>query len=501
MPKKNKNAKNPFSFFMKELQQEMQIQGQFIPMSEMPKIAHPKWAMMMPEEKYKYEIMAKEYKENKRGRMEGKYTCDGFLIDELMKEEEEEQRKEQKMLRHIKMVIEQMGSPQDVADELLYISCSNILCMTNENVYIPLEIGIVEYSIRRGIIRRFHKFINPGTIPTGYTGKAKEHSEQYHQIPIFNFNQGDENYLGTYLQIKKFVNPDELDPCPPLFCPSDQLSQTKGCLKWLHEQAYERGHQTLACWDLTVLLLELRLKVNQPIPKVVAEDYLTKTTFDYIPKTRCEFHEELDSPHCALGRAQRLCFMLSDAICKYYDVEPTLNHLPPREFESQNFTRMIPKLPEPKPMINKINVPVKPVTEHQFKTVVSNVKSKFVEDDNMHIVNSVAVNPRPLDRGALGAVGGPKEFVTVATPQYVTPPAVDNPNEFPALGMSKLNLDKSSSATGKQYASVAGRGRLLAANFMQPQTSTKPPDSLRQPKTIPQALSAGIGRGKPLKSE
>ncbi|XP_076330203.1 protein maelstrom homolog [Tachypleus tridentatus] len=491
MPKKNKNAKNSFSFFMKELQQEMQIQGQFIPMSEMPTIAHPKWLMMTPEEKHKYEVMAMEYK---KGTTEGKYTSDGFLIDDLTKEEEEVQRKEQRMFRQIKMLIEQMGSPQDVTDELLYIGCSNILCMTNENVYIPLEIGIVEYSIGRGIIRRFHKFINSGTIPTGYTRRAKEHSEQYHQIPIFNFNQGDENYHRVYLQIKKFINPDEVDPCPPLFCPSDQLSQMKGCLKWLHEQACERGHQTLACWNLTVLLSELRLKVNQPIPKVIAEDYLTKTTFDYIPNTRCDFHEELDSPHCALGRAQRLCFMLSDAVCKYYDIEPTLNHLPPREFESQNFTRMIPKLPDPKPMINKVNVPVKPVTEHQFKTLVSNVKSKFVEEDDTLIVSSVAVNPRPLE-----AVGRQKDFVTVATPHYLTPPAVDDPQEFPTLGMDKLNLGTLSSATGKQHISLVGRGRLVAANFMPPQTPTKPPDSLRQPKTIPQALGAGIGRGKPIK--
>lgn len=38
----------------------------------------------------------------------------------------------------------------------------NVLCVTDEDVFIPIEVGIVEYSIQRGIHRQYDKILYPG---------------------------------------------------------------------------------------------------------------------------------------------------------------------------------------------------------------------------------------------------------------------------------------------------------------------------------------------------
>lgn len=46
--------------------------------------------------------------------------------------------------------------------KLFYFISFNMLCVTDEDVYIPVEVGIVEYSIQYGIHRQYTKIIYPG---------------------------------------------------------------------------------------------------------------------------------------------------------------------------------------------------------------------------------------------------------------------------------------------------------------------------------------------------
>jgi protein maelstrom len=44
------------------------------------------------------------------------------------------------------------------------------LCDMPDDKFMPCEVGIAEYSLRDGIIRDFHKYIDPGNLPRIFLG-------------------------------------------------------------------------------------------------------------------------------------------------------------------------------------------------------------------------------------------------------------------------------------------------------------------------------------------
>ena len=53
---------------------------------------------------------------------------------------------------------------------------------TVQRWYQPVEVGVLEYSLRRGITNKFHHFINPGPPPEGYSFSARQHQQNFHHI-------------------------------------------------------------------------------------------------------------------------------------------------------------------------------------------------------------------------------------------------------------------------------------------------------------------------------
>lgn len=49
-----------------------------------------------------------------------------------------------------------------VAEEKFYFLNIQTLCKTDDGHYLPCEIGAIEYSIKRGITKTLHRFIEPG---------------------------------------------------------------------------------------------------------------------------------------------------------------------------------------------------------------------------------------------------------------------------------------------------------------------------------------------------
>ena len=50
----------------------------------------------------------------------------------------------------------------DLADEKFYIINIQTLCKTDNGDRLPCEIGAIEYSLRGGITKTLHRFIEPG---------------------------------------------------------------------------------------------------------------------------------------------------------------------------------------------------------------------------------------------------------------------------------------------------------------------------------------------------
>ena len=56
----------------------------------------------------------------------------------------------------------------EVANEVFYLINFQTLCVTDDGHYLPAEIAVIEYSVRRGVSKKLHRFIEPGNV--SFTG-------------------------------------------------------------------------------------------------------------------------------------------------------------------------------------------------------------------------------------------------------------------------------------------------------------------------------------------
>ncbi|XP_023226992.1 protein maelstrom homolog [Centruroides sculpturatus] len=453
MPKKQRNA---FYFFMKELQEEYRAEGKNISMKEMAPIAHPLWKDLPESERIKYETMAREYKNEAKDCIAGKMCSDGTPLDDVYRAEREEQEKAEEAVKFVERYIFRMDSVDEVKNTPFFIMVFNVLCCTDDNEYIPLEVGITKYSIKEGIEDYFHTFIDAGRIPIGYSRAAMQHSDETHKIPTLKFELSESNYLKICKSIERFVE-SEGKEIAPVFCLEENIKQNQGCLDWLCKKANYYNIQNVQYYSLVNLLMELRAYVDNAFPcKVVAADMLTSHAYDYAGNIRCDYHETLDNMYCALGCAKRFCFLLSDAVCQFYDVDCTSKHLPPRIDDGTDFETYQPALPPPLPVKNIVNVPVKPPKSHVITTIIKK------DTANNNIPHDVQANSN--------------------TPSYGAnrPDIVLSNDDFPSLNESKPKKDNSEMRQPNTLPFVLFKGL-----------------SLNQDKRFAaSSLGRGIGRGK-----
>ncbi|GFT88397.1 protein maelstrom homolog [Nephila pilipes] len=318
---------------MKEVQSVEAAKGCRISMNDMAKYAHPLWVKLSPAEKEHYEELARMSRNDPK--LQGKkLASDGTSIEDNQRYLEEVERRENKQIQEIKRYINSdcISKEQFIefaSRRMFYFISFNILCHT-EAEYIPIEVGIVEFSIAHGIHREHCMLIHPGLIPTGYTGEAVRRSSEEHEINVF---QGEaisvKDMRKAYQDIKTFITSNlyDAEEFPPLFCVEDDLEKNKGCLEWLAKEA--KDCDKLEIWNAKYLLLELRAGAEALLPSItVASDLLTKSSFNYYSAARCAFHNEKDCQNCALAYSKRLCYLLSDAVCPVFGVQLTEKHIP-----------------------------------------------------------------------------------------------------------------------------------------------------------------------------
>lgn len=450
---------------MKELQENYKAEGKIISMKNMPEIAHPLWKALPDDVKQRYEKMAKEHKKDSKDSVEGKLCSDGTVLAYYLKAEQEEQEKAEAAVKFVERFIHQMGSADEVAESTFIIMLFNVLCCTDEEEYIPLEIGIAKYSIKNGIEDNFHVFIDPGPIPKGYTWVSKDHSDNTHKIPILGFELSTNKYSKICRDIEDFIGMKNKEIIP-VFCLEENMKQNQSCLNWLIKKGNYYNLDKIQYYSLTHLLMELRAYVGSAFPsKSIASDILSTHAFDYTPNIRCEFHEDLDNPFCALGCSSRFCFILSDAVCQLYGIDCTSKHLPPRVGDIRDFETYQPKFSRPMPITNVVKIPVKQAKPHAITKIIE----KEIADDNL--------NPK-FQTHSEASVSN------IFNPNKETASKQDMPftkNDFPPLNEPlKVKTDNSEMRQPKTMPFVLSRGLCL-----------------NQDKRFASiSLGRGIGRGK-----
>ncbi|KAK3107275.1 hypothetical protein FSP39_010906 [Pinctada imbricata] len=329
MPKKP--VRNAFYFYMKDLEPDLKREGRVFPngMQDIVPIAHPRWKALPESEKTRYEKIAKEYKAKMRGVEGDKYRMDnvGNILAhrvDPMAEADKQRLKERASVKS------KWPAGSEVTNEVFYLINFQTLCKTEEGDYLPAEIGVVEYSIAKGITKTLHRFIEPGRIPLGYSFECRQKSEDYHKIPEQNFEHSDANYRGLWIQLENFVNPNGEKPeYPPLYSLGNDIEEVAYCLGWIHSRAcLGIPNRLKKVYELEGMVADLYAHKGTMISKSSVIDMLTTSTWDYEPKTRCFYHEELECKYCALAIVKRYTYAISDSMCSMFELPLTENHLP-----------------------------------------------------------------------------------------------------------------------------------------------------------------------------
>ncbi|KAK2566847.1 Protein maelstrom-like protein [Acropora cervicornis] len=338
MPNKKKNnaPKNAFYFFMVSLRPRLERQGVVLEngMQSLAEIAGPRWKELSEDEKEVYQEMARQSKANKKyqparnDRMDctGQYLSKRVDIVSLNEKRRKEEREDVKR---------RWASGRAVCDEKFFMIGFMSYYNLPDEGYLPCELGAVEYSLNGGILRRLHYFIPPGELKVGLRYAAMSTSERTHQIPIEGLAKKGDTYRKIWLELLRFVNPEQTAIFPPVYCRISETKQTEFCLQYLSKKA-EMANKLKKVYELEGLVCDLHAHFTaesgstMAISKSKATDLISSTIFDYEPNTRCDWHEKHEIKFCALGTVQRYCYCMSDFLCSVYGIPLTPSHLPER---------------------------------------------------------------------------------------------------------------------------------------------------------------------------
>ncbi len=232
----------------------------------------------------------------------------------------------------------------DLLSTKFYVMSSNILCIC-DNTYPPIELGFVEYTIEKGILQNYHRFIDVGNVPIGYSYSALSHHENCHKIPIKDFFEAIDDYCLIVEEIQQLLaesRPNDVsktDGKNPMivFSDGEQIKQNMGALEWLQNKYNQNlnrsGNELSFKWDIKVidiafLVFNIFTKMGNSRPLAICRSDVTSSAFDYSPDTDCPFHEDLQCINCAVGVAKRMCYMLSVMFKDIFKIDITRQHFP-----------------------------------------------------------------------------------------------------------------------------------------------------------------------------
>jgi len=150
----------------------------------------------------------------------------------------------------------------DLLSTKFYVMSTNIVCIC-DNTYPPIELGFVEYTIEKGIVQNYHRFIDVGNVAIGYSYSALNHYQNCHKIAIKDFEAIDDCCL-IVEEVQQFLaesRPNDVsktDSRNPMivFSDGEQMKQNMGALEWLqnkYNSTNRSANKVLFKWDIKVI--------------------------------------------------------------------------------------------------------------------------------------------------------------------------------------------------------------------------------------------------------
>ncbi|KRT81651.1 hypothetical protein AMK59_5331 [Oryctes borbonicus] len=306
----NKGSRNAFYYFLIEFKN--QHGRNYKSLAEASIAAGPHWERLSPQQKARYQELAKHNKENQQ-----KQTSIGESVDLVLQEEKQKQERELTVKQEIDNIIRKGINTNTIKDQYFYLMHVNAFChWEKEDRHFPAEIALAKFNLRNGIITEdvYHKLVHPGPLPLGYSAIAKITAQETHQIQhMENEDNTEEVLMGL---IDKLTETADSDSLPPIYVSEKDILMVENVLKNL---CRKHGHPNLfLLYSLQYLLFSLKNNISPIGMKVwptvsVSKLQLEKDVYDFCSGISCAYHENSEIPiYCSQSQVIRWAYIICD---------------------------------------------------------------------------------------------------------------------------------------------------------------------------------------------
>lgn len=163
----------------------------------------------------------------------------------------------------------------------------------NEADYHPAELSLVEFSIKDGITKKYHKLINE-RIYMGFRSDALTMSSESHHIPI-EFEDAENNYETIYHDIINFLETSQVNgKYPPIFTCDEKMPPVQSLLQRVC-RSFDRKDDFFLLYSFEYLFSCLLNEIELvPYQDIFAKMEIKKDPFAYKPGLDCDVKKVLN---------------------------------------------------------------------------------------------------------------------------------------------------------------------------------------------------------------
>ncbi|XP_037935532.1 protein maelstrom 1-like [Teleopsis dalmanni] len=311
---------NGFMVFTMEWKQR---HGHGMSIAEATAMCGKKWEDMDEEARKPYQTKAKKQRETSKAKPKQEPCCNtGDPLSVLLKEKEERENYVQQTKRNIESIVKKsQRSDRFTTDCYVVIAVNYFSKSLNGNIYVPAEISLAEFSLKRGIIKTYHTHVNPGVSMYGHQYDAQLHADETHKLPLPPDAIGERNLANIYNEILKFAEDKENGGYRPLYVRQEHIPIAKSVVEFLQidSDVNEIKFKIYPVQYLFYLMKETACKIGELSPPSIIESnaFFERDYFEYHTGISCEYHENIDrSIHCTQSVVVRSCYMFCDYMCE-----------------------------------------------------------------------------------------------------------------------------------------------------------------------------------------
>lgn len=225
--------------------------------------------------------------------------------------------------------------PAICTDVFLIVDC---ICLIDKNQMptfypMPAELSVVLYSLKDGIFKELHQFIDAGPIKLG--NRATFYSfQKKHDLS----EQDPDIMIDPRIVMENIVPLFEADnlcrdgDTVPIFCMAESSSwKVEFCMQWL-KILYQNSRgcvlpEFMVC-SLELLVIDLAEIANVRMSPKEVHDNFSSSAFEWTPNIKCDYHNEKESALCSKHGTIQACYSLSAMLSPLFNVVMTERHLP-----------------------------------------------------------------------------------------------------------------------------------------------------------------------------